>query len=251
MDRNEQNNRIKEAIHIAKQGDLPRAREMITEIVDHDPENDQALLAYAFIAPNKLEAEQVLEEVLRINPNNITALKQLAKLRNDPSFTPPTETTTVSPFTEMPSQTPAFEPGTYLDEQTTPKEPVLEETETSKVGIFQETAPESLPCIQCGKPTTSNSNYCEDCKREINHKRQAIESPLGGMTAMELEKKVDQLIAIQEEQQQELRKISRAAQLYFWLTIIGFVLSLGYVCIMVFGLTSLIGGSSGFNFPTQ
>jgi hypothetical protein len=67
---------------------------------------------------------------------------------------------------------------------------------------------------------------------------------------MELEKKVDQLIAIQEEQQRELRKISRAAQLYFWLTIIGFVLSLGYVCIMVFGLTSLIGGSGGFNFPT-
>lgn len=251
MDRNEQNNRIKEAIHVAKQGDLPRAREMITEVVDHDPENDQALLAYAFIAPNKLEAEQVLEEVLRINPNNVTALKQLAKLRNEPGFKPQADAAAVSPFTDVPPQTPAFEPGTYLEDEPNPPEPIFEEAESTKVDIFQETPTQNLPCIQCGKPTLDGGNYCEDCKREINQKRQAIQSPLGGIDSMELEKKVDQLIAIQKEQQQELRKISRAAQLYFWLTIIGFVLSLGYICIMVFGLTSLIGGTGGFNFPLQ
>lgn len=189
MDRNEQNNRIKEAIQIAKQGDLPRAREMITEVVDHNPENDQALLAYAFIAPNKLEAEQVLEEVLRINPNNVTALKQLAKLKNDPDFKPQADSTPISPFTEAPIQTPAFEPGTYQEEEPTPAKSVFEETETSREDLFQETTPKNLPCIQCGKPTVGGGTYCDDCKREINQKRQAVESPLGGMNVMELEKK--------------------------------------------------------------
>ena len=251
MDRNEQNNRIKEAINIAKQGDLPRAREMITEVVDHNPENDQALLAYAFIAPNKLEAEQVLEEVLRINPNNITALKQLAKLRNEPIPKPQADMGTAAPFTEVPAQTPAFEPGTYQENELKPSKPIFEEAESSTVDIFQETQSQYLPCIQCGKPTVDGGTYCEDCKREIKQKRQVVENPLGGMNAMNLEKKVDQLIAIQKEQQQELRKISRAAQLYFWLTIIGFVLFLGYLCIMLFGFTSLLGGTGGFNLPWQ
>lgn len=248
MDRTEQNNRIKEAINIAKQGDLPRAREMITEVVDHDPENDQALLAYAFIAPNKLEAEQVLEEVLRINPTNVTALKQLAKLRDDPSFKSKTDAAAVSPFTENAPQIPAFEPGSYLEDEPAPPEPVFEEAQSTPVDLDQSSATTNLPCIQCGKPTQAGSNYCEDCQDQINQKRRAVESPLGGIDSMELENKVNELIAIQKEQQQELRKISRAAQLYFWLTIIGFVLSLGYICIVVFGLTSMLGG---FNFPGQ
>lgn len=249
MDRNEINNLIKDAIKIAKQGDLTRAREMITVIVDEDPENEQALLAYAFIAPNKLEAEQVLEEVLRINPSNVTALKQLAKLRQAANSTG-TGSAAPSPFTTAPENTPVFKETAFS--APVEEEPQYQSTTFQMGPSTTLTTPvgHTESCVQCGKPAASGSSYCAECQKEISNKQKNYETLSGGMDQMALEKKINELIEIQKEQQDELRKISRAAQLYFWLTIIGFVFSLIYICVMIFVFPSLLGGLSGLDFPT-
>ncbi|PKO12451.1 MAG: hypothetical protein CVU39_23945 [Chloroflexi bacterium HGW-Chloroflexi-10] len=219
----ETNQKIKEAIAIAKQGDKNSARNMIIEILEKDATNENALLAYAFVAPNTAEAEEVLEEVLRLNPDNVTALKQLSKLRKDDLFTPTASTVplekSASPFTSE-SYTQAEEKTDW--QTTTPQQPV------------------SLPCIRCGKPVYDGSNHCDSCKAELNQGKRALDASLGVENTVELEKKIERLIAIQKDQQQELKKISRAAQLFFWMTIVSIVLGIISFCIGIASSASLL-----------
>ncbi len=250
---------IREAIKIAKNGDKVLARQMITEIVDLEPENEQALLAYAFIAPNTLEAEQVLEEVLRINPNNATALKQLAKLREfkqqSGDALPVQASESTSPFTEAPNHTDNFtqaydfgSPSNEAFKTTTSFDP----SEVNPTTQFSSFEPKKVSCKQCGKMIDAGFTYCEECQQEIEQKKHKLAaSPVYPTNQKDLEKKIDKLIQIQLDQKDQLKSINRAAQLYFWVTIIGFVLSIGYLCFLIFGLSSLISGTSNIPFPTQ
>lgn len=73
--------RLREAVAAAKLGHKGMARRLFRELVDTDPENEEAWLWNAALAETPDEAHRALVKVLDINPNNHHALNALALQR--------------------------------------------------------------------------------------------------------------------------------------------------------------------------
>lgn len=65
-----------------------------------------------------------------------------------------------------------------------------------------------------------------------------------GIASPALLKRLDHLITLQEHMDQQISKINRVAQFFFWLTIIGIVLSLISTCLAISGVLPLLGFAS-------
>ncbi|MCI0710380.1 MAG: DUF5050 domain-containing protein [Chloroflexi bacterium] len=70
---------IRKAIDYIKAGEKGEARRILANILKTDPDNEQAWLYMASCARTKEEYRQSIQRVLKINPNNQTALKLAAR----------------------------------------------------------------------------------------------------------------------------------------------------------------------------
>lgn len=78
-----------QARELARQGDRPAARRLLEEILQEEPDNEDVLLWYALLAPDRAEVIEGLKKVLEINPDNAQAQQRLAKLQGGaPASTP-------------------------------------------------------------------------------------------------------------------------------------------------------------------
>lgn len=72
---------LAEAITAAKLGQLALARRLLAELVERDPNNENAWLWIAALSEDKQQAMAALDRVLQINPNNQQAMNALALAR--------------------------------------------------------------------------------------------------------------------------------------------------------------------------
>lgn len=72
---------LKEAIAAAKAGQRPRARELLLELVEAEPDNETAWLWLSGLLPTLRERIVALETALKLNPLNPHTSQQLHKLR--------------------------------------------------------------------------------------------------------------------------------------------------------------------------
>ncbi len=68
-------------IQTAKKGNKPNARVIFQQILDADKQNERAWLWMAAVAETPMDRVRYLRTVLQINPNNITALRELENLQ--------------------------------------------------------------------------------------------------------------------------------------------------------------------------
>ncbi|MBN2304073.1 MAG: hypothetical protein JXQ72_06345 [Anaerolineae bacterium] len=68
-------------IQTAKEGHKQNARVIFQQILDADKQNERAWLWMAAVAETPAKRVQYLNTVLRINPNNATALRELQQMR--------------------------------------------------------------------------------------------------------------------------------------------------------------------------
>ncbi|MBN1562454.1 MAG: hypothetical protein JXA10_01345 [Anaerolineae bacterium] len=68
-------------IQTAREGHKPNARVIFQQILDVDKQNERALLWMAAVAATPEDRLRYLNTVLRINPNNRTAKKQLESMK--------------------------------------------------------------------------------------------------------------------------------------------------------------------------
>ncbi|HEX3050242.1 MAG TPA: hypothetical protein VHP83_06260 [Aggregatilineaceae bacterium] len=68
-------------IQTARQGNRQNARMIFQQILDADAQNERAWLWMAAVAENPADRFRYLTTVLRINPNNPTAQRELEKLK--------------------------------------------------------------------------------------------------------------------------------------------------------------------------
>ena len=68
-------------ISTARQGHKENARMIFRQVLDADKDNERAWLWMAQVAASREERVRYLQTVLRINPNNGTALKQLNQMK--------------------------------------------------------------------------------------------------------------------------------------------------------------------------
>lgn len=82
--------RLKLGIEAVKTGQRVKAKELLIEIVEEDEENEQAWLWLSSVVDTDADKQICLENMLTLNPQNQSAQKRLAKLRN--SATPSRQT---------------------------------------------------------------------------------------------------------------------------------------------------------------
>jgi CheY-like chemotaxis protein len=78
------NQLMREVVAATRLGQKTIARELLRELQESDPNNEQALLWSAALAESAAEATGYLERVLQINPNNQQAINVLAMHRLNP-----------------------------------------------------------------------------------------------------------------------------------------------------------------------
>ena len=71
---------LNKAMTAIKAGDMKTARKILLEVLDDDPENEDAWLLLTRTTKNRVEQHEYLEKVLTINPNNEPARKALSLL---------------------------------------------------------------------------------------------------------------------------------------------------------------------------
>lgn len=190
-----------QARELARQGDRPGARRILEEILQEQPDNEDVLLWHALVAPTKGEVMNGLQKVLEINPNNAQAQQRLAKLKAS-SGTPASTPSNSTPFLYEPVKSP--EPVSDAPAAFTTPDPV------AAVAAY------AVPSTPVEPPhAAGNSNAA-------------------------LIKRLDHLIALQEHTSQQVDKINRVAQFFFWLVIIGLVLGALAVVLSVVGALSLM-----------
>ena len=70
-----------EAIQLAQAGQREKAHQILQEIVRQDPDNESAWYWLASVTDSRSEYQRALNEVLRINPNNQQAREELSRLQ--------------------------------------------------------------------------------------------------------------------------------------------------------------------------
>ena len=75
---------LREGIEEAKLGHREEARELLTRVIDADPENEKAWLWMASVADSERERRAALKKVLAINPDNASAQRVLGKMDEKP-----------------------------------------------------------------------------------------------------------------------------------------------------------------------
>lgn len=68
-------------IRAARAGNKPNARVLFQQVLDQDKENERAWLWMATVAETSMDRIRYLNTVLRINPHNQTALRELDRMR--------------------------------------------------------------------------------------------------------------------------------------------------------------------------
>lgn len=198
-----------QARELARQGNRPAARQLLEEILQDDPNNEDVLLWHALVAPDKAEVIEGLKKVLEINPYNAQAQQRLAKLEGSSVIQAPAPAVS-QPFSyEESRKDESFNeaPAAF----TTPESSVQSET------------PLYTP-PSASAPTAS-----------VETAQPAVGSREGALV-----KRLDHLIAVQEQMDQKLKKINRVAQFFFWLTIIGLALGVLGVVLSLIGALSLM-----------
>jgi hypothetical protein len=71
---------IRLGVRTAKAGNKDNARVIFQQVLDTDKRNELAWLWMASLADNGLDRRRYLETVLKLNPNNATARKQLGAM---------------------------------------------------------------------------------------------------------------------------------------------------------------------------
>jgi hypothetical protein len=79
--RNDLERLLSEGQAAAKRGDKETARRLLTQLVEQDPQNEQAWMWLSGVVSDPEEQQICLENVLVINPNNVKARKGLEYLR--------------------------------------------------------------------------------------------------------------------------------------------------------------------------
>ena len=79
---------LREAIAAHKEGNKSKARFLLGSAARESPDNELVWLWRAFLAKSRTKAQEYVEEVLRINPENEKALEWYAKLQPMPSAPP-------------------------------------------------------------------------------------------------------------------------------------------------------------------
>jgi Tfp pilus assembly protein PilF len=72
---------IQMAMQTAKQNPQG-ARVMFQQILSQDPRSERALLWMAYLSKDKLEKRRYLARVLKVNPENPTAIKELRRMKH-------------------------------------------------------------------------------------------------------------------------------------------------------------------------
>jgi len=202
-----------QARELARQGNRPAARQLLEEILQDDPNNEDVLLWHALVAPDKAEVIEGLKKVLEINPYNAQAQQRLAKLEGSSVIQAPAPAVS-QPFSyEESRKDESFNeaPAAF----TTPESSVQSET------------PLYTP-PSASAPTAS-----------VETAQPAVGSREGALV-----KRLDHLIAVQEQMDQKLKKINRVAQFFFWLAIISLALTAISVCLALAGMIPLLNSAS-------
>ena len=82
---------LQKAIATIKAGNKIAGKQLLTDILETDPDNEQAWLWMTKVVDSNSERVNCLQQALRINPNNETAQYVLASLQeqdNAPSIPP-------------------------------------------------------------------------------------------------------------------------------------------------------------------
>jgi hypothetical protein len=201
-----------QARELARQGNRPAARQMLEEILQEDPNNEDVLLWHALVAPDKAEVIEGLKKVLEVNPLNAQAQQRLAKLEGSSVIAVPAPAAS-QPFSyEEPRKDASFDetPAVF----TTPEAPVQSET------------PLYTP------PSTAPAAASEAAQPSVGSRDGA------------LVKRLDHLISLQEQMDQKLKKINRVVQFFFWLAIISLALTAISFCLALAGVIPLLNSAS-------
>jgi len=79
---------LRTAYESAKSGDRSRARQIVKEILEVEPNNDAAWYFYARIAENRQKSIDCLEKVLEINPSHVRASQDLERFKRESTIFP-------------------------------------------------------------------------------------------------------------------------------------------------------------------
>ena len=190
-----------QARELARQGDRPGARRIFEEILQEQPDNEDVMLWHALVAPTKGEVIEGLQKVLELNPNNAQAQQRLAKLQAS-AGTPASTPSNSTPFSYEAAKS---------------AEPVAETP-----AAFTTPDPVAAAAAYASPSTPVEASH----------------GASNGNAA--LIKRLDHLIALQEHTGQQIDKINRVAQFFFWLTIIGLALGVLGVVLSLIGALSLM-----------
>lgn len=120
---------LQEAIAAIKAGDKTTGKQLLTELIKANPQNENAWLWMTNVVTSDAERTKCLERVLQINPNNEAAKKALATIRQRQAGQHPQKVETPPKPIEAPRkpepivQAQEINPPQQIKKQTTPPPP--------------------------------------------------------------------------------------------------------------------------------
>jgi Tfp pilus assembly protein PilF len=109
--------RVREAVQHIKAGNKAEGKKILIEVLTEDERNEAAWLWMSATVETSDLRRECLEEVLKINPNNQSAIKALAHLpKDEPKSQVPDRQTTPKPEQSDMYIPAGFEPSYYADD---------------------------------------------------------------------------------------------------------------------------------------
>lgn len=176
---------LQTAITLIRQGQKEQGRDLLLQVVEADENNEIAWLWLGAVVDSLTDQITALENVLAINPNNHSAQKGLAQLRQQlPEVVPPiveeaSESTVVAALPETPAfvgveadTIPALD-SNWLSEPATAPESTAESTWA--LDDYAERAPiesvtaldDPYQCVYCGAVAAPSLKRCPECSRSL------------------------------------------------------------------------------------
>ena len=87
-------NKLNQAVRLIEAGKETKARQILASVLKSDPTNEEAWVLMAAVAETYELRKKCLQEALRFNPRNQTALKGLENLKRQPKHVPLSSTLT-------------------------------------------------------------------------------------------------------------------------------------------------------------